>query len=203
MTGDPLLTQTELDYIQQLTSTKSRPTRQRGHSPRLDISDQLGELLSRLSGSDQLSIDTHHDNEHLSFPLHLVQDDPLHSRLELGAPLITEQGRHERPWRLKLATPLQLLDEDDAPLAMQVLELSHNGMLVDDGTLSPPDKKLAVQLLLPSQHRIQLRAVLARRLAQQRSAYRLRPCSEEDEQELRQFLFEHHSSNPQQAVTAE
>lgn len=196
MQSDPLLTQDELDYIQKILSTSSR-RRRPSTAPQLAIgeqlSEQLSELLSRLGNQEQLSLDTHRDDQHLSFPLHLIQDEQSHSRLELGAPLIFEHGVNERPWRLELPAPLTLLDSDDRPSGLQAMELSHSGMLVHYGKPGSPAKDQLLQLMLPQQRRVQLRARLVRRLSQARYAYSLTTLHAEDEQTLRQYLFEQHS----------
>jgi len=200
MQSDPLLTQDELDYIQKILSTSSRKRRP-STAPQLAIGEQLSELLSRLGNEEQLSLDTHRDDQHLSFPLHLIQDEQSHSRLELGAPLIFEHGVNERPWRLELPAPLTLLDSDDRPSGLQAMELSHSGMLVHYSKPGSPAKDQLLQLILPQQRRVQLRARLVRRISQARYAYNLATLHEEDEQTLRQYLFEQHSDLQQRPAT--
>ncbi len=193
MQSDPLLTQDELDFIQQLLS---QPPRQHHRSApsELAIGERLSELLSRLGDEKQLSLDTHSDDEHLSFPLRLIQDDQRHSRLELGAPLIFENGVNERPWRLTLSSPLPLLDSAERPSGLQAVELSNNGMLVQYGKSGSPAKDQLLQLILPQQRRVQLRARLVRRVSQSHYAYSLQTLHSEDEQTLRQYLFDEHSN---------
>lgn len=130
MQSDPLLTQDELDFIQKILF-KPPQKRRPDAAPPLALGKRLSELLARLGNEEQLSLDTHTDNQHLSFPLHLIQDDHSQSRLELGAPLIFEQGVNERPWRLALTTALTLLDSSDQPSGLKALELSNNGILVE------------------------------------------------------------------------
>ena len=95
MQSDPLLTQNELDFIQKILF-KPPQKRRPDAAPPLALGKRLSELLARLGNEEQLSLDTHTDNQHLSFPLHLIQDDHSQSRLELGAPLIFEQGGRGR-----------------------------------------------------------------------------------------------------------
>lgn len=192
MPNDPLLTQAELDFIQQLTTPPPRKRRSRS-VPRLDLGEQLSELLGRLGDGEQFSLDTHSGADHLSFPLHLIEDGHSQPRLELGAPLIFEQGVSERPWRLSLSPPLPLLDRRDRRCGLQALELSNNGMLVQHDSPRSPAKVQLLQLLLPQQRRVQVRARLVRRVSPNRYAYRLQPLHSEDEQTLRQYLFEQHS----------
>ncbi|MGG2396580.1 PilZ domain-containing protein [Pseudomonas sp. SH1-B] len=198
MQSSPLLTQDELDFIQELLFKPLRKP-SRGAASRLAIGEQLSELLSHVSGAQQLSLDTHSEHEHLSFPLYLIQDGSNESRLELGAPLIFEQGSSERPWRLELPTPLVLLDCDEQPSGLVAVELSNNGMLVRCGKASAPAKDQLLQLILSAERRVQLRARLARRVDRKHYAYSLQPLHAEDEQMLRQYLFEQHSERQRQA----
>jgi hypothetical protein len=199
MQSDPLLTQDELDFIQKILF-KPPQKRRPDAAPPLALGKRLSELLARLGNEEQLSLDTHTDNQHLSFPLHLIRDDHSQSRLELGAPLIFEQGVNERPWRLALTTALTLLDSSDQPSGLKALELSNNGVLVEYSKAGMPTKDQLLQLILPQERRVQLRARLARRVSQKRYAYSLQTLHTEDEQTLRQYLFEQHSG--QQSQTA-
>lgn len=191
MQSDPLLTQDELDYLQKILF-KPTQTRPINAAPQLTMGEQLRELLAR-PGQQQLSLDAHSDNQHLSFPLLLIQDEHSHSRLELGAPLIFEQGVNERPWRLALSVPLTLLDSSDQPSSLKALELSNNGMLVQYGKPGLPAGDQLLQLMLPGERRVQLRARRVRRVSQSRYAYGLQTLHAEDEQTLRHYLFEQHS----------
>ena len=201
MSHDALLTQDELDFIQKILF-KPPQKRRPDAAPSLALGKRLSELLARLGNEEQLSLDTHTDNQHLSFPLHLIQDDHSQSRLELGAPLIFEQGVNERPWRLALTTALTLLDSSDQPSGLKALELSNNGILVEYSKTGTPAKDQLLQLLLPQERRVQLRARLARRVSQKRYAYSLQTLHTEDEQTLRQYLFEQHNEQQPQTVAA-
>ncbi|MGK4341983.1 hypothetical protein ACSMFT_12235 [Ectopseudomonas oleovorans] len=201
MQSDPLLTQDELDFIQKILF-KPPQKRRPDAAPSLALGKRLSELLARLGNEEQLSLDTHTDNQHLSFPLHLIQDDHSQSRLELGAPLIFEQGVSERPWRLVLPTALALLDDSDQPSGLKALELSNNGILVEYSKAGMPTKDQLLQLILPQERRVQLRAQLARRVSQTCYAYSLQTLHEEDEQTLRQYLFEQHNEQQPQTVAA-
>lgn len=202
MQSDPLLTQDELDFIQQILS-KPPHTQRPSTAPQLALGERLSELLTRLGDEEHLSLDTHSDNQHLSFPLRLIQDEQSHSRLELGAPLIFEQGVNERPWRLALPTALALLDSSERPSGLQALELSNSGMLVEYRKAGAPAKDQLLQLLLPREQRVQLRARLVRRVSKTHYAYSLQTLHEEDEQTLRQYLFDQHSEQQLQTATVD
>lgn len=197
MQSDPLLTQAELDFIQALISQPLCAPRSTAVA-QLAIGEQLSALLSHASDTKQLSLDTHSDHEHLSFPLYLVRDSELQSRLELGAPLIFEQGPNERPWRLELPSPLALIDSNERPSGLTALELSNNGMLVLYDKAGTPTKDQLLQLILPMERRVQLRARLVRRVGRRHYAYSVETLHAEDEQTLRQYLFEQHSERRQQ-----
>ena len=202
MQSDPLLTQDELDFIQQILS-KPPHTQRPSTALQLALGERLSELLTRLGDEEHLSLDTHSDNQHLSFPLRLIQDEQSHSRLELGAPLIFEQGVNERPWRLALPTALALLDSSERPSGLQALELSNSGMLVEYRKAGAPAKDQLLQLLLPREQRVQLRARLVRRVSKTHYAYSLQTLHEEDEQTLRQYLFDQHSEQQLQTATVD
>ena len=72
-------------------------------------------------------------------------------------------------------------------------------MLVQSASPRSPAKVQLLQLLLPQQRRVQLRARLVRRVSQSRYAYSLQTLHSEDEQTLRQYLFEQHSDRQQRA----
>lgn len=200
MQSDPLLTQDELDFIQQILS-KPTQTRRPSAVPQLALGERLSELLTQLGDEEHLSLDTHSDNQHLSFPLRLIQDGHSQSRLELGAPLIFEQGVSERPWRLVMPTTLVLLDSSERPSGLLALELSNSGMLVEYRRAGTPARDQLLQLLLPREQRVQLRARLVRRVSKTRYAFSLQTLHEEDEQALRQYLFDQHSEQQLQTAT--
>ncbi|VXC75234.1 conserved hypothetical protein [Pseudomonas sp. 8Z] len=191
MHNDPLLTQAEIDFIQSLSMQPTpRPTVPQ--TARLSIGEQLGELLERLGEDENLSLDTHSQGEHLSYPLRLIRTGHESPRLELGAPLILETGDIERPWRLRLPQALPLLDNRGQPNGLQVLELSSNGMLVRQQALSTPEPRLLGRLQLSEEVCVRIKGHWVRRVGRSRYAYHLQPLCTQDEEQLREFLFEHH-----------
>lgn len=192
MHPDPLLTQAELDFIQSLLAQPAPAKRQAARRrPAPDLAEQLGALLEQLGADQQLSLDTHGQGQHLSYPLHLIREGHQVPRLELGAPLILETGETERPWRLRLAEPITLLGNDAQPGDLQVLELSSNGMLVSGAR--QPAATFAGRLQLPDDGCVRLQAQRVRRVGQRGYAYHLQPQDAKDEQQLREFLFTQHS----------
>lgn len=98
-----LLTQAELAFIRQLH--QPAPTEQR-NQPRLpvDLGKQLSELLSHCAANEQLSLHAHIANQHLTFNLHLSQDEQDAPSLQLSAPQIFDEGEINRAWRSPLRT---------------------------------------------------------------------------------------------------
>src|SRR5215208_4958205 len=98
MQHDTLLTQAELDFIQNMQ-----------HNPRLNVRDatrsllvnggvQIQDLLTRLAAHEQITIQAQFENQQMTFPLHLVEDEFHALHLEVGAPSIFEEGPRIRPW---------------------------------------------------------------------------------------------------------
>ncbi|WAJ36406.1 PilZ domain-containing protein [Pseudomonas sp. GOM7] len=197
MNHDPLLTQAEIDFIQHLATQTSRERR----APS-DIGAQLGELLEQLGTDEYLSLDARSQDKHLSYPIRLIRKGRQAPRLEVGAPLILEPGEVERPWRLTLLQPLALLDGKNRPGGLEVIELSSNGMLVRSANKGKPAHTLHANLQLPDEACIHLQARLVRRVTGTCYAYRLQSLHDEDEQHLRQFLFDHHAASQTSQASA-
>ena len=197
MNNAPLLTQAEIDFLQRLTTQTPLAC-----DPPRDIGAQLGELLERLGADDYLSLDARSQDKHLSYPIRLIRKGRQAPRLEMGAPLILEPGEVERPWRLTLSQPLTLLDSKNRPGELEVVELSSNGMLVRCAKPGKPARTLRANLQLPEQACIHLQARLVRRVAGVCYAYHLQPLRSEDEQHLRQFLFDHHTTRQSNQASA-
>lgn len=71
-------------------------------------------------------------------------------------------------------------------------------MLVQYDKPGLPAGDQLLQLMLPGERRVQLRARRVRRVSQSRYAYGLQTLHAEDEQTLRRYLFEQHSAQPLQ-----
>ena len=181
-----LLSDDELAFIRQLNAdAHDVPV---DDVARLDIGENLGDLLKRLERHEQLSISTEVDNKHLTYPLHLVKDGDVPVRLELGTPIITEAGAIERPARVSVPRAKAVCAQN-----LQILEISSNGMVVRTSSADVPSTSLDLNLpLLEDERPLHLKATLVRRIDQQHFAYYLEPQQSRDELQLRRYIFEQH-----------
>ena len=115
MQAEALLTQDELDFIQNMQ-----------HSPQLNLADPMSSLLvngdrriqsllTRLVAHEQVTLQAQFNNQQISFPLQLVEDEFHALHLQVGSPEIYEDGPMLRPWCLSLEQPSALLDGHGAP----------------------------------------------------------------------------------------
>ncbi|RUQ43691.1 hypothetical protein D8M30_17540, partial [Corynebacterium pseudodiphtheriticum] len=108
MHRDALLTQDELDFIQDMQHNPQLNLRDAGSSLTVNGGAQIRDLLTRLAAHDHVTIQAQFDNQQLTFPLQLVEDEFHAVHLRLGVPSIFEDGPMVRPWRLALEAPVPL-----------------------------------------------------------------------------------------------
>ncbi|MDY7568194.1 hypothetical protein QN400_00465 [Pseudomonas sp. RTC3] len=193
MQRDTLLTQDELDFIQNMQ-----------HNPKLNVRDasrgllvnggvQIQELLTRLAAHEQVTIQAQFENQQMTFPLHLVEDEFHAMHLELGAPSIyEEQGPQVRPWRLSLPEPLPLQTEKGSQSALWVHEISFKGILLENRKATKPPKYFAQWFAPTGYAPIALRGTFERLTEQGLAAYRLSQRNKEDTERLRQYILQQH-----------
>jgi hypothetical protein len=193
MQRDTLLTQDELDFIQNMQ-----------HNPKLNVRDasrgllvnggvQIQELLTRLAAHEQVTIQAQFENQQMTFPLHLVEDEFHAMHLELGAPSIyEEQGPQVRPWRLSLPEPLPLQTEKGSQSALWVHEISFKGILLENRKATKPPKYFALWFAPMGYAPIALRGTFERLTEQGLAAYRLSQRNKEDTERLRQYILQQH-----------
>ena len=139
MQRDTLLTQDELDFIQDMQHNPQLNLRDAWSSLTVNGGAQIRDLLTRLAAHDQVTIPAQFDNQQLTFPLHLVEDEFHAVHLRLGVPSIFEDGPMIRPWRLALETPVALENIKGYASALWVHEVSFKGVLVEvRGRVKPP-----------------------------------------------------------------
>jgi hypothetical protein len=193
MSQDSLLTQAELDFIQNMQ-----------HNPKLNVLDptrsltvnggrQIQDLLTRLAAHEQVTIQAQFDNQQMTFPLHLVEDEFHALHLELGAPSIFEEGPRIRPWRLTLPEPVALETETGEMTALWAHEISFKGVLLEHRKKGKRPPKLFAAWFAPlGQAPIALRGAFERLTESGLAAYRLSQHNKEDTERLRQYILQQH-----------
>lgn len=192
MQRDALLTQDELDFIQKMQHNPQLNLRDASSSLTVNGGAQIRDLLTRLASHDQLTIQAQFENQQLTFPLHLVEDEFHAVHLRLGVPTIFEDGPMVRPWRLALETPVALENIRGNPGALWVHEVSFKGVLVEIRGRFKPPKTFALWFSPSGYERIALRGTLQRETARGLFAYRLDQSDMDETERLRQFILHQH-----------
>lgn len=190
MSEQSALSSEELDFIQHMFDSPLIGKRLQIPTFKVDGDPRGNALLSALGQNAQLSLDAHFDGYWMSFPVHMVEDEMHNLQLELGAPRIFEEGTVQRPMRLRLDTPLSLLDENTRPTDLQVQQISPTGLLVSGAAHLPAQFEL--WLPLPGQDAIAVRGQLIRTVQPHLGAYRLTLRHAEHAERLSQFIFDQH-----------
>ncbi|QXI27650.1 hypothetical protein [Pseudomonas vanderleydeniana] len=192
MPRNALLTQDELDFIQNMQHNPQLNKRDSSSSLLVNGVSQIRDLLTRLAAHEQVTIQANFENQKLSFPLHLVEDEFHAQHLRLGVPSIFEDGPRIRPWRLSLGTPVFLENVRGQPGALAVREISFKGVLLElRSGLKPP--RQFNQWFSPSGYeRIALQGRFERETEQGLYAYRLNQSNPEETQRLRQYILQQH-----------
>ncbi|MDF0732797.1 hypothetical protein P0Y43_19085 [Pseudomonas entomophila] len=192
MQADALLTQDELDFIQDMQ-----------HAPQLNLADsmstllvngdrRLQQLLTRLVANDQVTLQAQFNNQQITFPLQLVEDEFHALHLQLGSPEIYEDGPMLRPWRLSMDQPSALVNAQGEATRLWVRDISFKGVLlqVTDGALVPNhfDLQFAPGGIAP----IALQGVLRRRIGPDLAAYDLARTSPDEVERLREYILQAH-----------
>jgi hypothetical protein len=192
MHRDTLLTQDELDFIQMMQHNPQLNLRDASSSLTVNGGAQIRDLLTRLAAHDQLTIQAQFENQQLTFPLHLVEDEFHALHLRLGVPTIFEDGPMIRPWRLALETPVALENIKGNPSALWVHEVSFKGVLVEiRGRIKPP-KTFCLWFSPSGYERIALRGTLQRETARGLFAYHLDQSDVDETERLRHFILHRH-----------
>ncbi|MDR2305940.1 MAG: hypothetical protein LBE53_01885 [Paucimonas sp.] len=192
MQADALLSQDELDFIQDMQ-----------HSPQLNLADpmsslqvngdrRLKDLLTRLVASEQVTLQASYNNQQLSFPLQLVEDEFHALHLQLGSPDIYEDGPMLRPWRLSLERPAALLDDHGRPSALWVRDISFKGVLLEVRGLPEAPVQFALRFTAEGIPPIGLHGALRRRIGPTLAAYDLSNTPAEEIERLREYILQAH-----------
>lgn len=198
MQADALLTQAELDFIQSVHRSPQLNRVDPNSSLRLNGRSEVQALLTRLVANELVTVQAQFENQQMSFPLQLVEDEFHALHLQLGAPSIYEEGEVVRPWRLSLDTPVMLEDELGLSSGLKVREISFKGVLLElpQGKKAPKtfDLWFSPDGIVP----IALRGTLQRITAEGMAAYRLSQRQPEEIERLRQYiLLQHRRAHPE------
>ena len=192
MQRDALLTQDELDFIQNMHHNPQLNVRDVSSSLTVNGGAQIRDLLTRLAAHEQVTIQAQFDNQQMTFPLQLVEDEFHALHLRLGVPSIFEDGPMIRPWRLVLEEPVALENVRGQPGALWVHEVSFKGLLVQCRGRSKPPRTFSMWFSPSGYERIAVRGTLERETARGLFAYRLSQGDVDETERLRQFILQQH-----------
>lgn len=192
MQRDALLTQDELDFIQTMHHNPQLNVRDASSSLMVNGGAQIRDLLTRLAAHEHVTIQAQFDNQQMTFPLQLVEDEFNAVHLRLGVPSIFEDGPMIRPWRLLLEEPVALENIKGQPGVLLVHEVSFKGVLVEARGRSKPPKTFSLWFSPSGYERIALRGTFERENAQGLFAYRLSQGDADETERLRQFILQQH-----------
>ncbi|MBD8598375.1 hypothetical protein QWI18_07265 [Pseudomonas sp. W2Oct36] len=192
MQRDNILTPDELEFIQNMQHNPTLNLRDKSSSLVVNGGVQIQDLLTRLAAHEQVTIQAQFDNQQMTFPLHLVEDEFHALHLELGAPSIFEEGPRIRPWRLILPEPIPLETAKGSLTALWVHEISFKGILLEMRKQTKPPKSFAAWFTPQGYAPIALRGNFERLNHHGLAAYRLSQNSKEDTERLRQYILQEH-----------
>lgn len=192
MPHETLLTQAELEFIQNMQHNPKLNVRDTTRSLTVNGGVQIQELLTRLAAHEQVTIQAQFANQQMTFPLHLVEDEFHALHLELGAPSIFEEGPRIRPWRLTLQQPIALETEKGTLTSLWVHEVSFKGVLLENRRSTKPPKNFSAWFVPVGHAPISLRGTFERLTESGLAAYRLSQRNKEDTERLRQYILLEH-----------
>jgi hypothetical protein len=192
MSHDTLLTQAELEFIQNMQHNPKLNVRDATRSLTVNGGIHIQDLLTRLAAHEQVTIQAQFANQQMTFPLHLVEDEFHALHLELGAPSIFEEGPRIRPWRLTLQEPIPLETEKGTPTSLWVHEVSFKGVLLENRRSTKPPKNFSAWFAPFGHEPISLRGTFERLTESGLAAYRLSQRNKEETERLRQYILQEH-----------
>ncbi|SDV04352.1 hypothetical protein [Pseudomonas mucidolens] len=192
MQRDALLTQDELDFIQTMHHNPQLNARDVSSSLTVNGGAQIRDLLTRLAAHEHVTIQAQFDNQQMTFPLQLVEDEFHALHLRLGVPSIFEDGPMIRPWRLVLEEPVALENIKGQPGSLFVHEISFKGALVEVRGRSNPPKTFCLWFSPSGYERIAVRGTLERETTRGMFAYHLSQGDVDETERLRQFILQQH-----------
>ena len=197
MLEQPLLTPAELAFIHHLHQQPSSVEKIPAPGLHFTAGKQLDELLSQCAANEQLSIHAQVANEHLTFDLHLSQDEQNGPSLQIGAPQIFDEGEVNRAWRSPLPQPLPLHTHDAELSDLWIHQLSMNGALIEYRARRKAPKRFSLMLPLDTQTPIAIEGVFVRQATDGLLAYQLQALDPDSDEHLRQFIYQQHRQQQQ------
>ncbi|WP_392885378.1 hypothetical protein ACF6ZU_17250 [Pseudomonas migulae] len=192
MQRDALLTQDELDFIQTMQHNPQLNVRDATSSLLVNGGSQIRDLLTRLAAHEQVTIQANFENQQMTFPLHLVEDEFHALHLRLGVPSIYEDGPLVRPWRLVLEEPVALENASGQPGTMWVHEVSFKGVLLEVRNKTKPPKHFALWFSPSGYERIAMRGTFEKETENGFYAYQLSQSDTDETERLRQYILQQH-----------
>lgn len=192
MQRDALLTQDELEFIRTMQHNPQLNERDATSSLLVNGGAQIRDLLTRLAAHEQVTLQASFENQQMTFPLQLVEDEFHAIHLRLGVPSIFEDGPKVRPWRLVLEEPVALENTQGRPGSLWVHEVSCKGILLENRGRTKPPKQFVYWFSPSGYERICLRGTLERETDQGLLAYHLNQNDQDETGRLRQFILQQH-----------
>ncbi|MHC8304282.1 hypothetical protein [Pseudomonas sp. PB3P13] len=192
MQRDALLTQDELDFIQTMQHNPQLNVRDATSSLLVNGGSQIRDLLTRLAAHEQVTIQATFENQQMTFPLHLVEDEFHALHLRLGVPSIYEDGPMVRPWRLVLEEPVALENASGQPRPMWVHEVSFKGVLLEVRNKAKLPKHFTLWFSPSGYERIALRGTFEKENHNGYVAYQLNQSDKDETERLRQYILQQH-----------
>ena len=192
MQRDALLTQDELDFIQTMQHNPQLNVRDATSSLLVNGGSQIRDLLTRLAAHEQVTLQATFENQQMTFPLQLVEDEFHALHLRLGVPSIYEDGPKVRPWRLVLDEPVALENARGQPGPMRVHEVSFKGVLLEVRNKTKPPRHFALWFSSSGYERIALRGTFEKETENGLYAYQLNQDAKDETERLRQFILQQH-----------
>lgn len=192
MEPEALLTQDELDFIRKMSSSPQFTVGEASASLTVNGGLQVKDLLTRLAAHENVTIQAQFENQQMSFPLELVEDEFHTMHLHLGAPSIYEDGPNIRPWRLTLAQPIALHTDSGVETDFLVREISFKGVLLELNPKLPPPAEFSLWFCPEGHAPLALHGTLERTKDQGLAAYRLDVSDTKETERLRQYILQQH-----------
>lgn len=192
MQADALLTQDELDFIQNMQQMPQLNLADTMSSLLVNGDHRIQTLLTRLVANEQVTLQAQFNNQQISFPLQLVEDEFHALHLQVGSPEIYEDGPSRRPWRLSMDTPCALRNTRGQAVGLWVRDISFKGALVEVRGQAKAPARFVLQFAPAGIAPISLHGVLRRRIGADLAAYDLGRTPSDEIERLREYILQAH-----------